>query len=405
MDEKKAKKSAMKQLPAWLVLCIVALVAGLMLGMTNGLTEEKIEEQALLAADAARRNVLPAAQEFELMELKEGAAVQDCYAAKANGQLAGYTAQITVKGYGGEIEIITGMDIDGAITGISVGGANFAETAGLGARAKEPWFMEQFRGITPPAVKSENVDGISGASITTGAVLSGVNKCADYIKALIFGDAEGTDGGIVNAVEATAPEGADAFWTGDNGCIVQVTEQGFGGAIEIKVGVYVDGSIASLEVGGASFNETAGLGAMVQEESFTSQFIGKSGTLAYGDDLDAVSGATFTSDAVLNGVNRALALAPAGTVAQATVVGFGGAIDIKVVLNDDGTIASVSFGGDSFAETAGLGERVLEDSFRAQFVGKSAPLAYGDGLDAIAGATMTSNAVLNGINEAIASIG
>ena len=102
----------------------------------------------------------------------------------ADGAVVGHTAQVTVKGYGGDVEIVVGVDADGVITGLNVGGANFSETAGLGAKAKEPAFTEQFKGLTAPLVLKDNVDSITGASITSGAVVGGVNTALDYIASI-----------------------------------------------------------------------------------------------------------------------------------------------------------------------------------------------------------------------------
>ena len=102
----------------------------------------------------------------------------------ANGETIGYTAQITVKGYGGEIEVVVGVDNDGVITGINVGGANFSETAGLGAKTKEPAFTEQFKGLSAPLTLKGNVDSVSGASVSSGAVVNGVNAVLDYVAGL-----------------------------------------------------------------------------------------------------------------------------------------------------------------------------------------------------------------------------
>ena len=169
-----------KQMPAWLVLGLIALIAGCALGFTNELTSPIIDEQTLVAADEARRAVLPTASEFEELTVADPA-IDSCYAGSANGAVVGHTAQVTVKGYGGDVEIVVGVDADGVITGLNVGGANFSETAGLGAKAKEPAFTEQFKGLTAPLVLKDNVDSITGASITSGAVVGGVNTALDYI--------------------------------------------------------------------------------------------------------------------------------------------------------------------------------------------------------------------------------
>lgn len=170
-----------KQLPAWLALCIIALAAGLLLGVTNGATAEQIEEQTRMAADAARKSVLPQAMAF--VEQPAGEGVDNCYLGSANDAPVGFTAQVTAKGYGGPIEVTVGVSVDGIVTGVSVGGPKFSETAGLGAKAKEPAFYEQFAGLTPPAMKGGNVDAITGATITTEAVIGAVNTAVEFINA------------------------------------------------------------------------------------------------------------------------------------------------------------------------------------------------------------------------------
>ena len=172
-----------KKWPAWIVLGLIALIAGCALGLTNEVTAPVIKEQALASADEARRAVLPAATDFEEMAV-DNDDIDYCYKGLANGETIGYTAQITVKGYGGEIEVVVGVDNDGVITGINVGGANFSETAGLGTKTKEPAFTEQFKGLSAPLTLKGNVDSVSGASVSSGAVVNGVNAVLDYVAGL-----------------------------------------------------------------------------------------------------------------------------------------------------------------------------------------------------------------------------
>ena len=160
-----------------LKLFLLAAVAGLALGVTNMVTAEPIAQQAILAAESARKAVLPTASSSTKVE--EPIGLQDAYAGyDASGVLVGATGTILTKGYGGEIEITVGIDQNGVLTGVSVGGSSFAETAGLGARAKEPWFMEQFIGkSTPIAIKKDGgeIDAITSATITSRAVTKAVN--------------------------------------------------------------------------------------------------------------------------------------------------------------------------------------------------------------------------------------
>ncbi|MBA4348357.1 MAG: electron transporter [Clostridiales bacterium] len=160
-----------------LKLFLLAAVAGLALGLTNKVTYEPIQQQAILAAEAARKAVLPAASAFTEATAPEG--LLDAYVAyDAAGVVVGKTGTIVTKGYGGEIEITVGVDVSGAVTGISVGGAGFAETAGLGARAKEQWFAEQFIGTASPiAIVKDGgtIDAITAATITSRAVTKAVD--------------------------------------------------------------------------------------------------------------------------------------------------------------------------------------------------------------------------------------
>ena len=82
---------------------------------------------------------------------------------------------------------------------------------------------------------------------------------------------------------------------------------------------------------------------------------------------------------------------------SATAQGFGGDVTVQVELNGDGTVKTLAI--DTPNETAGLGQRASEAEFTDQFIGKAGPFAYGEnGVDALSGATITSNAVLEAIN-------
>ena len=71
----------------------------------------------------------------------------------------------------------------------------------------------------------------------------------------------------------------------------------------LMVGFYSDRSIAGVQI--LSHSETPGLGAKASDAAYLAQYQGKSGTLSLGEDIDAVSGATISSRAVLSGVTAA----------------------------------------------------------------------------------------------------
>lgn len=84
-----------------------------------------------------------------------------------------------------------------------------------------------------------------------------------------------------------------------------VSPNGFGGAIDMMVGVGTDGSIAGIKI--ISHSETPGLGSRVNDAEYLSAYIGKSGSLSFGGGIDAITGSTISSKAVLEAANRALA--------------------------------------------------------------------------------------------------
>ena len=376
-------------------LVVICLVSALLLASFNLLTKDPIEQNSLRAAEETRTRMLPTAASFEAMEVTEGSNMDSVYQGlDASGEPVGYVIQTTVNGYGGEVVVTLGMDMDGVITGVDVGGENFSETPGLGALAKEPKFTQQYIGKTVPLTlvkgnepKGDNtIDAISGATRTSSAVNGGINLAGKYISDL-------SGGGSPNTASA----------------------QGFGGPVAVTLELDANGAISSITIGDDYFNETEGYGKKALEDSFSSQFIGMTPPLEL-SDIDAISGATVTSTAVVNAINTVYAqltgeaapAAPAEEEAPAAQLyedgawraafkGFGGPVMVALTLDDNLTIQSIQIGDDQFAETEGYGAQALEPAFQEQFIGKTLPLEDG-AVDGISGATMTTNAVLDGID-------
>ena len=182
---------------AWLILFIITLIAGLALAATNMVTAGPIEEQRVKAILEARSAVFPAADSFEEVALDADSSFDSIVKAKSGSDLIGYVIQLTVSGYGGPIELILGVDTEGMITGLSVGGSKFAETAGLGTRVKLPAFTDQFVGLSETPTLNGNVDTISGATISSSAVINGVIKCYQQWETI-----EGTDSAALQPIAA-----------------------------------------------------------------------------------------------------------------------------------------------------------------------------------------------------------
>lgn len=90
------------------------------------------------------------------------------------------------------------------------------------------------------------------------------------------------------------------------GYCVEITTAGYGGDMQIMVGYGTDLKICGVSI--VSHNETPGLGDKIKvDENYTKQYEGKGGKLALGTDIDAISGATYSSRYLLEGVNKATA--------------------------------------------------------------------------------------------------
>ncbi|MBQ4565428.1 MAG: RnfABCDGE type electron transport complex subunit G [Oscillospiraceae bacterium] len=106
-----------------------------------------------------------------------------------------------------------------------------------------------------------------------------------------------------------AEEGVTIYQADDKGYVVRLEAGGFGGAIDLMVGVNSDGTVSGISV--VSHAETASLGANCTRADWQSQFVGRSGQLAVdkdGGEIDSLTGATVTSRAVTEAVERALNL-------------------------------------------------------------------------------------------------
>jgi len=188
-----------------------------------------------------------------------------------------------------------------------VGGSDFKETEGLGAKAKEPAFTDQFQGKQPPLTLGQDVEGISGATITSSAVVEGTNQAVDTMKAMMGAgtSAPGADSSMAAEMPTQPQNPAQVAQTGDmrtaNASVI-----GYAGPVLVRLSLDEQGTISALTIGGARMMETAGLGARVAEESFAAQFVGKTPPVRE-NDVELISGATISSKAAVEAVNQAAA--------------------------------------------------------------------------------------------------
>lgn len=170
-------------------LCVTALLA-----VTNAVTKDAIAYQQELSAAESRQAVCPEAVDFEKVEYDVQGV--ECYKAlDESGNLIGYAISSASRGYGGDVKVMTGINAeDGSVIAINVYD-NSGETPGLGVNTSGEKFTSQFAGLSSgtgvtvdkDAGKNPDsvaVDSVTGATISSRAVVDAVNQAFDAYNAV-----------------------------------------------------------------------------------------------------------------------------------------------------------------------------------------------------------------------------
>ncbi len=195
-----------------LALTLITLVAGVALGGVYEITKDPIAKQEAQAKAEAYEQVFTDAAAFEEVEMddtliqtirdqldQEGYKAQSIEevmrAEDQSGETRGYAfTVVTSEGYGGDIQFSMGVQNDGTLNGISI--LSIGETAGLGMNADTPAFKDQFVGkqveklqyTKNGATQDDEINAISGATVTTNAMTNGVNAGLCAFRVMEGGD-------------------------------------------------------------------------------------------------------------------------------------------------------------------------------------------------------------------------
>jgi Na+-translocating ferredoxin:NAD+ oxidoreductase subunit G len=166
-------------------LTIASLISGLVIACVYFITEPYAVKQRIRIKNMAMKELIVPATDFQLINAKD-----EWYEALNNGSRIGYIISSETKGYGGEIRLLVAVDNTEKIIGYKILSHN--ETPGLGDRADQPKFKNQFQGKkieNLEVVKNHEegkIDAITGATITSTAVTKAVKECLiklhDYIR-------------------------------------------------------------------------------------------------------------------------------------------------------------------------------------------------------------------------------
>ena len=182
-------------------LTVISLVVAAMLGLVNSITADKIAEIDAENTRISMSAVAPEGSEFgDKMELTEtavaaaaaqGGKLMEMYPVTNGGVEAGYVLKISASGSQGSIVMMVGVDVNKAVTGISV--VSHAETSGIGTKvvgndlnaAGEP-VLDQFIGLSGAGslVVGSNITPITGATVSTKGITTGANAALAAVEAL-----------------------------------------------------------------------------------------------------------------------------------------------------------------------------------------------------------------------------
>lgn len=292
-----------------------------------------------------------------------------CFAQASQMELAGtaeapqyqegqYTAK--AQGYGGYVYITLTIDKTGRITEVKLQGDK--ETPDVGGYALDDYQEDILK------AQSADLDTYAGATLTSKAVLEAAEMAL---------------------AEAQKSSSDSPYASG----VYTAKAKGYGGYIVATITIGPDGGIEKVTLEGDHETPDIGGYAMDDMESWILK--------AQSANIDSYTGATFTSNGVIEAVKAALDQAAVSGenagyqpgIYEAKAKGYGGYVSVKLTIDASGRISQVEFHGDS--ETPDVGGLVLETYPELVISTQSG------NLDVVTGATHTSKAAIEAVQAAL----
>lgn len=352
-----------------ITLMIICAAAALGLAAVYAKTSPVIEKRAREDLLAAVRAAMPDADEI-VEETQDG---QTYWLGKKAGEIVGGAIKVSSAGFREPIELMVGFNAEGKVSSVAIVSLN--DTPGIGTRVNDKAFLDKFIGVENPMA----VDAIAGATVSSSAVKGGVKKAIDFMAAIVAPSV--TDGPIDIA---SVPDGTyTGKGLGLHELEVSVTVKG-GKIVEVKVTRHEESpGIADPAIAGIPE-------AMVEQNKI---------------DVDAVSGATFTSEGIIEAVKNALrpfaqtSAKPAldiSKIADGTYTATGlGLRELEVsVTVQGGKITEVKVVRHD--ESPGIADPALNQVPKAIVENQSVKV------DAVSGATFTSQGIMEAVEKALA---
>ncbi len=286
------------------------------------------------------------------------------------GASADTSFMLPAEGLTGTFGVTVTLDENGVITGISLGDTNSEmDVPYLDLVKSSDTFLSNFIGQSQ---EIKGIDAVTGATVSSNAVIAAANEA------------------FVSFLEYDPDS-------------ITVEANGLTGTFPVTVIINETGAVTGVALGDASSEmDIPYLDMIKSSETFLGQFIGKADVIAE-SDIDVVTGATTSSMAVLGVVNQLLDASAGSKAITRAVSGLTGLFEVTVYLDENGAVSEVVL-GDTASEMDVPYLTLLKDSgtFLSQFAGKTGEIADSD-IDVVTGATTSSMAVLEAVNEALAA--
>lgn len=294
-----------------LFLAIISTLAGGALAFVNGLTAPIIAENAIAAEKANLQIIFPTATSFAPMEVNddESGLIKAAYTAEG----VGIAYKLEVLGYAAPITFLVGFSDEGKIVGLSI--LDLKDTQGIGTRVNSPEFIDGVVGKTT----SDGIATLSGATVTSAAVVKGIDAAKVHFNALK--GIEGGTGGVVvppiqfggpisvfsttagTVVSSTVDGEVTTYIASGNGYrVVEGYEGAKANVFEIKINTSTN-KVVSVKF--VEMNDTKGIGDKIDAEEFWAQFIGLDIT-NQDSSIDTVSSATYTAQSAVKALRAAI---------------------------------------------------------------------------------------------------
>ncbi len=180
-----------KYIKTAIVLALICAVAAILLAVVNSVTQPYITAYESEKVTKALKEV---SSGFDIGDetAVENGYVTCMYTLLSNGKVTGYILELATRGYAGDISLLAGYDLDGAVTSVKI--VSDSETPGVGKKAHNEGYMDKFIGKgsstdnpipTTKGMLSETDSLIvSGATMTFTGISSALKAGSDYVKSL-----------------------------------------------------------------------------------------------------------------------------------------------------------------------------------------------------------------------------